>query len=88
MATTTGHTTRPSSECGVWQLRYVRWGGKHKHGVYGYATGGAYAFGVYGMADSATNANYAGYFAGDVRVTGTLMLLRARVGTWQPLRSQ
>lgn len=41
------------------------------YGVYGSAADGANAYGVYGYAFSATN-NYAGYFSGNARVTGTL----------------
>jgi hypothetical protein len=40
--------------------------------VYGQATGGAYSYGVYGVASGASTASYAGYFQGDVVVTGTL----------------
>ena len=39
--------------------------------VYGYANGGTTAYGVYGYAKNATT-NWAGYFSGNVRVTGTL----------------
>jgi hypothetical protein len=42
------------------------------YGVYGVATGGATSVGVYGYAYSASSANYAGYFNGNVVVTGTL----------------
>jgi len=41
------------------------------YGVCGHAYDGATAYGIYGYAGSATT-NYAGYFAGDVHVTGTL----------------
>jgi hypothetical protein len=40
-------------------------------GVGGYAYGGSTAYGIYGEADGATT-NWAGYFAGNVQVTGTL----------------
>jgi hypothetical protein len=40
-------------------------------GVYGYANGGSNAYGVYGYATGATT-NWAGYFNGNVNVTGTL----------------
>ncbi len=41
------------------------------YGVYGRAQYGTYTYGVYGIALSGTN-NYAGYFSGNVNVTGTL----------------
>ncbi|MCH9025108.1 MAG: hypothetical protein IH931_07215, partial [candidate division Zixibacteria bacterium] len=41
------------------------------YGVYGIGTRGATAYGVYGLADFATT-NWAGYFLGNVNVTGTL----------------
>jgi hypothetical protein len=41
------------------------------YGVQGAASFGTYAYGVYGSAASATT-NYAGYFAGNAHVTGTL----------------
>ncbi len=42
-------------------------------GTMGQATGPNKAnFGIYGYAEGATNANYAGYFLGNVHITGTL----------------
>jgi hypothetical protein len=41
------------------------------YGVYGIAAGGQYNYGVYGYAHTGSF-NYAGYFAGDVNITGTL----------------
>ncbi len=41
------------------------------YGVFGIAFDGATAYGIYGAASSATT-NWAGYFAGNVKVTGTL----------------
>lgn len=41
------------------------------YGVYGIAQYGTYSYGVYGLALYGTN-NYAGYFSGNVSVTGTL----------------
>jgi hypothetical protein len=41
------------------------------YGLYGQAYDGATAYGVYGYGGSATN-NWAGWFSGDVNVTGTL----------------
>ena len=41
-------------------------------GVYGAAVGGRSAFGVWGSAEGASNVNYAGFFVGDVYVSGTL----------------
>jgi hypothetical protein len=41
------------------------------YGVYGHATGGATNYGVYGRATDGV-VDYAGYFSGDVNVTGTL----------------
>jgi hypothetical protein len=41
------------------------------YGVYGAASYGAAAYGIYGTASSATS-NYAGYFSGNVVVTGSL----------------
>ena len=43
--------------------------GINNYGVYGNATGGTTAYGIYGTASGATT-NYAGYFAGDVHVSG------------------
>ncbi|MHC1703652.1 MAG: tail fiber domain-containing protein [Tenuifilaceae bacterium] len=40
------------------------------YGIYSEATGGTSNYGVYGIASGGTT-NYAGYFAGDVTVTGT-----------------
>jgi len=42
------------------------------YGVYGSATGGAASYGVYGTASGASSTNYAGYFYGNVYVSGTL----------------
>jgi hypothetical protein len=42
------------------------------YGVYGNATGGNYAYGVYGAASAAAYNNYAGFFSGNVVVTGSL----------------
>jgi len=50
---------------GVWGESSGRWG------VYGKSTGTSSSFGVYGTVANGTG-NYAGYFAGDVNVTGTL----------------
>ncbi|RLT36632.1 MAG: hypothetical protein DWI57_14560 [Chloroflexi bacterium] len=41
-------------------------------GVYGYSTGASNSYGVYGYASAAGAGNYAGYFAGDVHVSGSL----------------
>jgi len=41
-------------------------------GVAGHAQGGDYAYGVYGSASIGGTETYAGYFAGDVNVTGTV----------------
>lgn len=40
------------------------------YGVFGWATGGTVAFGIYGRASGSGSGNYAGYFNGDVLVTG------------------
>ncbi|MDH4156730.1 MAG: hypothetical protein OEW00_05585 [candidate division Zixibacteria bacterium] len=48
------------------------WAGDTVYGVYGFAEYGNYAYGVYGRAQYADYANYAGYFQGNVTVTGTL----------------
>ncbi|HOP00070.1 MAG TPA: tail fiber domain-containing protein [Bacteroidales bacterium] len=45
-------------------------GSGYRYGVYGHATGGATNYGVYGIASGGVS--YAGYFAGNVYVTGTL----------------
>ncbi|MBN2633573.1 MAG: tail fiber domain-containing protein [Bacteroidales bacterium] len=45
-------------------------GSGYRYGVYGHATGGATNYGVYGIASGGVA--YAGYFAGNVYVTGTL----------------
>ncbi|MBN2562218.1 MAG: hypothetical protein JXQ75_14940 [Phycisphaerae bacterium] len=51
---------------------YASGTGASNYGVYGYATGAATTnYGVYGYAGGATT-NWAGYFSGDVRVTGEL----------------
>lgn len=42
------------------------------YGVYGIGRGGTYAYGVFGYALSGSIATYAGYFTGNVTVTGTL----------------
>lgn len=42
-----------------------------RYGVYGYAYGGSYNRGIYGSAPISTN-SYAGYFNGNVYVTGTV----------------
>jgi len=47
------------------------YGQSQSYGVYGYGYGGSGSYGVYGNAGGAT-VNYAGYFAGDVHVSGTL----------------
>ncbi|MCH8031995.1 MAG: tail fiber domain-containing protein [Bacteroidetes bacterium] len=41
-------------------------------GVYGVAQGSIYAFGVHGTTLPSTGVRYAGYFSGDVHVTGTI----------------
>jgi len=46
-------------------------GGASNYGVKGMATGGSYNYGVYGSASGGAN-NFAGYFDGDVQVTGNL----------------
>jgi hypothetical protein len=51
---------------------YVHGGSGTNYGVYGQATGGHITYGVYGQASGASTANYAGYFDGDVVVTGKL----------------
>ena len=43
-------------------------------GVYGGATGNFWGAGVYGEAWANTNTNWAGYFGGDVNVTGTIYM--------------
>ena len=50
----------------------VNGGSGTNFGVHGYATGGAIAYGVYGYASGGSTASYAGYFQGNVTVTGTL----------------
>lgn len=50
---------------------YASGGASENYGVFGYAYGGTKAYGVYGSAAGGTN-NYAGYFAGNVYVSGTL----------------
>ena len=46
-----------------------------KYGIYGTATGtGTVNYGIYGTASGAT-ANWAGYFAGDIKTTGKLYIL-------------
>ncbi len=42
------------------------------YGVYGQASDGEFAYGIYGTASGATSENWAGYFSGNVRVTGVL----------------
>ena len=49
----------------------VAGGNGFNYGVYGIAQYGTYSYGVYGLALYGTN-NYAGYFSGNVHVTGTL----------------
>lgn len=53
-------------------------------GVYGEATGGSQAIGIFGTAFGATN-NYAGYFDGDVHVTGTITKSSSLTRTDHPL---
>jgi len=55
---------------GVWGT--VSGGTGSNYGVYGTAFGGNTNYGVYGVASGASSASYAGYFYGDVHVTGTL----------------
>jgi len=55
---------------GVWGT--VSGGTGNNYGVYGTAYGGNTNYGVYGVASGASSASYAGYFYGDVHVTGTL----------------
>ena len=43
----------------------------YNYGAYGYASGGYYACGIYGTANSAST-NWAGYFVGDIEVTGNI----------------
>jgi hypothetical protein len=50
----------------------VNGGAGVNYGVYGHATGGNYAYGVYGAASAAVYNSYAGFFSGNVVVTGTL----------------
>ncbi len=47
------------------------YGQASNYGVYGYGFGGTTSYGVYGQSGGATT-NWAGYFAGNVNVTGTL----------------
>jgi hypothetical protein len=61
--------TGSSSYRGVYGA--VSGGTGSNYGVYGYAYGGATNYGVYGYA-SGGSTNYAGYFSGNVHVTGTL----------------
>ncbi|MEE8576207.1 MAG: hypothetical protein V3T31_03035, partial [candidate division Zixibacteria bacterium] len=42
-------------------------------GVRGNAYGGVYAYGIYGLASSGSTNTYAGYFSGDVNVTGSVL---------------
>ena len=51
---------------------YAHGGSGTNYGVYGYATGGATSIAVYGTASGASSGNFAGFFAGNVTVTGTL----------------
>lgn len=52
-------------------LRGYGYGGTTAYGVYGYASGGTYNRAIYGSASTVTN-SYAGYFSGNVKITGTL----------------
>lgn len=54
-----------SAYVGVWGESSGRWG------LYGRSTGTSNSYGVYGVVTSGTG-NYAGYFAGNVNVTGSL----------------
>ncbi len=44
----------------------------NNYGVYGTATGGLKSYGVYGSATGGSEENWAGYFVGDVKITGQL----------------
>jgi len=68
-----GVTGRAAGAFGNVGLYGKGFGGYHAYGVYGLAegSGSVNAYGVYGSAEAATY-NYAGYFAGDVTVTGNI----------------
>jgi hypothetical protein len=51
---------------------FVHGGSGDNYGLYGSAAGGRTTYGVYAQASGGSGANYAGYFAGDVVVTGKL----------------
>ena len=55
---------------GIWAQG--SFGNNNVFGVRGEARNGAIGYGIYGYATGSTNNNYAGYFSGDVLVTGTI----------------
>jgi hypothetical protein len=81
----TGNSTMQADECcypvGVegYGYNYSTNGGIYAYGLYGFAyrdgsTGGGQARGVYGSASAANGAvAYAGYFSGDINVTGAVI---------------
>jgi len=56
---------------GVWGIASGASTASYRYGVYGSASGGTYNYGVSGYAAIAAN-SYAGYFSGNVNITGTL----------------
>ena len=65
------NTNSPTGSGTRYGVRGYGWYGQSSnYGLYGYGYGGTTAYGVYGFAAGGTT-NWAGYFAGNVRVTGT-----------------
>jgi len=50
---------------------YAEYAAESNWGLYGFARGGQHAWGIYAWAQGGSVNTYAGYFGGDVRVTGT-----------------
>jgi hypothetical protein len=48
------------------------WGISENTGLYGWGYGGTHAYGIYAQAGGASTANWAGYFAGSVHITGSI----------------
>ena len=60
--------------------------GTYSRGVRGYASGGTSTnYGVYGYATGTGATNYAGYFSGDINVTGTVVKSSDEVKIDHPL---
>jgi len=69
-ATATSSASATGNKYGVYSTAW--YGQSVNYGVYAYGYGGTTSYGIYANAGGGSVSNYAGYFTGNVNVTGTL----------------